>query len=307
MPKAMQCWEKFENDVTGTRKNTVSTCRCFLGCPWHVLSMEDPRNHMATTVRCKLHTNTTIFNIHQEEKQEYFRSNSNHNRHSDCSWVKLTNTPLKKWHMFFVFLKCVPEKTWHEAAALVLVSQSHIAWGLILLEGFEKKVSYDLKICHFPQCLSPARPINFQSLLHLRIGRCESAVALVKPADLVDRWFTLHGVFTDSNPRRHSQCRTYHLCRIYVQYVHAVHVCVDQQSVSSCHWTSASSTWIMFGHSWQTRWAGLDPAVDASHPVPVVLTVPTSAGFCGVQPESLLLKLLEVGLKFRKKGYRYTY
>lgn len=89
--------------------------------------------------------------------------------------------------------------------------------------------------------MSPApRSINFQSLLHLRTGQCESEVARVKPADLL---FTVSSqtVESDSNPRRHcdiAQCRTYRcveymynictcMCRPAIWYILPLNLCVQ--------------------------------------------------------------------------------
>lgn len=261
--------------------------RCFLGVVLHVLCMEGQES-MASTVSCKQHRNTTAF-IKKKNKNITETTATTTGTAIALGW----NSPTR--HMFFVSHMCAwKDLTWSsrpdtcEPHCLRIDS----TWG-IWKKGPLSPQNLYTKLPTMLEMSPAPRSINFQSLLHLRTGQCESEVARVKPADLL---FTVSSqtVESDSNPRRHcdiAQCRTYrcveYICTIYV------HVCVDQQSVPSCHWTSASSTWIMFGHSWQTQWAG---------PCCWYWFWPFQLlGFCGVQPESLLLKLLEIGLKFRKK------
>ena len=143
------------------------------------------------------------------------------------------------------------------------------------------------------------RSINFQSLLHLRTGQCESEVARVKPADLL---FTVSSqtVESDSNSSRHcdiAQCRTYRC----VEYIYMYNICTCMCRPAICSILPLNLCVQHLDNVWtflaNTVWAG--PC--CWYWFKTVLTIPTSAGFCGVQPESLLLKLLEIGLKFRKK------
>lgn len=119
-----------------------------------------------------------------------------------------------------MFLTCVPEKTWHEAADLIPVS--HIVWGLILHEGFEKRSPITSKFVHkashnaWDESCSKVHQLS-------KLVASEDRTMWIRSRSGKTCRSTLHGVFTDCRVRlkpeqtlRHCTMQNVQVCRIYM-------------------------------------------------------------------------------------------